>query len=79
LILIKTYWKHLLNKKQQCAIYIRKDRSSSRKGWLIRKILKLIVSNLICGVLFFLSVPFPFNLETSAFGLVTDLVPNRSY
>jgi hypothetical protein len=24
-------------------------------------------------------LPFPFNLETSAFGLVTDLVPNRSY
>jgi hypothetical protein len=37
------------------AIYIRKDRSSSRKGWLNRKILKLIVSNLIFIVLFFLS------------------------
>jgi hypothetical protein len=24
-------------------------------------------------------LPFPFNLETFAFGLVTDLVPNRSY
>jgi hypothetical protein len=24
-------------------------------------------------------LPFPFNLETSPFGLVTDLVPNRSY
>jgi hypothetical protein len=24
-------------------------------------------------------LPFPFNLETSAFGFVTDLVPNRSY